>query len=122
MEMDPLLSGTFRPTVTRFLLPQVAHIRSRDRANETRHSYLKQIEIVVLEPSMPCPQMKELVAHFHRYSERPHTKIPSAPERSSETTGALPVGEFRIAYLMQLHRQNCDACRNESLGSLLKRA
>jgi hypothetical protein len=69
---------------------------------------------------MPCPQMKELVAHFHRYSERRHTTIPSDSERSSETTGALPVGQFRIAYLMQVHHKNCDACRCEPLESHVK--
>jgi hypothetical protein len=37
------------PTVTRFLLPLVAHIYSHDRANETRRFVPKPIEVVVLE-------------------------------------------------------------------------
>ncbi len=68
---------------------------------------------------MPCTQMKELAAHFHRYAERQPKTIQAASERHKETTGTHGVAQFRMAYLMQLHRKNCDVCQGKGLDSIL---
>jgi hypothetical protein len=57
---------------------------------------------------MPCKEMKELEASFHRYQEaaRSFTRI-----NVSDLSGGMPYGEARVAYTMQMHRQSCVVCR-----------
>jgi hypothetical protein len=59
---------------------------------------------------MPCLEMRELEAVCRRYGERRLEAIPPSSERRNAPFGRDRAGQARIAYLIQLHRQNCAAC------------
>jgi hypothetical protein len=60
---------------------------------------------------MPCAELKELEASCHRYAECRHRVSQQATERRNQLTDARRVGQFRMAYMIRVHRQNCDVCR-----------
>jgi len=62
---------------------------------------------------MPCTEMKELQASYDKYAERRHMAIRSEQERRKALLGSRRLGEFRVAYLIQIHRRNCDMCRSD---------
>ncbi len=62
---------------------------------------------------MPCKEMKELEASFHRHQEvsRAFNRI-----NVGDISGGMPYGEARVAYVMQMHRQSCILCRSVAAG------
>jgi hypothetical protein len=62
---------------------------------------------------MPCLKMKELQASCDKYAERRHIATGPEQERRKGLLGSRRLGQFRVAYLMQAHRINCDVCQHD---------
>jgi hypothetical protein len=62
---------------------------------------------------MRCPEMEEPQASCDNYAERRHTVVRPESERRTQVTGSRRLGQFRVAYLIQNHRRNCDMCRSD---------
>jgi hypothetical protein len=61
---------------------------------------------------MPCLEMKELQASCDKYAERRHAATGPGRERRKAPVGSRRLGQFRVTYLIQAHRLNCDVCRH----------
>jgi hypothetical protein len=55
--------------------------------------------------------MKELESLCHNFAERRVQQNPTESERRKGFGLARRAGQARVAYLMQMHRLNCMACR-----------
>jgi hypothetical protein len=64
---------------------------------------------------MSCIEMKELEASSERFAERRLVFVPTEFERRSGSVLVRRAGHARLAYLMQMHRQNCHICRRNRL-------
>ena len=62
---------------------------------------------------VPCIQMKELEASCSRYAERRWETIPLGVERRKASPQKHRFGQAQMAYIMQMHLQNCSECRGE---------
>ena len=62
---------------------------------------------------MPCIQMKELEASCSRYTERRRETIALNVERRKASPGKRRFGQAQMAYIMQMHLQNCGECKGE---------
>jgi hypothetical protein len=60
---------------------------------------------------VPCIQMKELEASCSRYAERRREMIPLSVERRKASPGKRRFGQAQMAYIIQMHLQNCSECR-----------
>ena len=60
---------------------------------------------------MPCPEMKELEALGMRFTERRLVSVPTELERRFGSVLGYRAAHARLAYLVQMHRQNCRSCR-----------
>jgi hypothetical protein len=60
---------------------------------------------------MPCMEMKELEASCSRYAERRLESILPKFERRRVSPGRHRLAQAQLAYLMQVHLQNCIECR-----------
>lgn len=60
---------------------------------------------------MPCSQMKELEFLGNRLADRRSQAQQPVEERRKGEGFGWRAGEARVAYLMQLHRVNCDICK-----------
>jgi hypothetical protein len=60
---------------------------------------------------MSCSEMKELEAGFTIYAERRQVVSLPRSERRMVSIGRDRAGHARMAYVMQMHRQNCHECR-----------
>jgi hypothetical protein len=58
--------------------------------------------------------MRELEASCSRYAERRRETIPLSLERRKEFPGKHRFGQAQMAYIMQMHLQNCSQCQGES--------
>jgi hypothetical protein len=58
-------------------------------------------------------QMKELEASCSRYADRRLESIQPKFERRKVSPGRLRVGQAQMAYLIQVHLQNCIECRRD---------
>jgi hypothetical protein len=64
---------------------------------------------------MPCLKMRELQASCEKYSERRHTATGPERERRKGPIGSRRLGQFRVSYLIQDHRMNCEVCLLDSV-------
>jgi hypothetical protein len=60
---------------------------------------------------MSCPEMKELEALGKRFAERRLAFVPAECERRFGSVLGYRAAHARLAYLIQMHRQNCSSCR-----------
>lgn len=60
---------------------------------------------------MPCPEMKELEALGKRFADRRLVSVPTELERRFGPVLGDRAAQARLAYLIQMHRQNCSSCR-----------
>jgi hypothetical protein len=60
---------------------------------------------------MPCPEMKELEAFSKRFADRRLVSVPTELERRFGSVLGYRAAQARLAYLIQMHRQNCSICR-----------
>jgi hypothetical protein len=60
---------------------------------------------------MPCKEMIELEASFHRYTERRRLDIATKQERRQGLADRFRAGEARLAFIVLSHRQKCNLCR-----------
>ena len=66
---------------------------------------------------MPCMEMKELEASCSRYAERRLESIRPQFERRKVSPGRHRLAQAQLAYLMQVHLQNCIECRRDVCDS-----
>jgi hypothetical protein len=60
---------------------------------------------------MPCPEMQELEASNHRHNEHSGITATLLAAGRHEFSKWHRAGRARSAFMMQMHRQNCDNCR-----------
>jgi len=58
-----------------------------------------------------CIEMKELESLCSKFAERRVEHNPTKSERRRGCGLARRAGQARVAYLMQMHRLNCTACK-----------
>jgi hypothetical protein len=70
--------------------------------------------IAVLEKTpMPCTEMLELEANYHRYNDLSLITTTLLSSGRGEFSKWHRAGRARLAWTIQMHRQNCSACRCE---------
>ncbi len=60
---------------------------------------------------MLCPEMKELETFGKGFAERRLVSVPREFERRFGSVLRYRAAQARLAYLIQMHRQNCSICR-----------
>jgi hypothetical protein len=62
---------------------------------------------------MPCPEMQELEASNNRYNENSMSTLSLISNGRHDSSKWHRAGGARLAFIMQMHRQNCDKCRRK---------
>jgi hypothetical protein len=106
-----LRSGSTPKHASRRLITFVLDISNINDQHKTSHIMIDTEQSNYQSTQMPCPEMKELEAFSKRFADRRFVSVPTELERRFGSVLGYRAAQARLAYLIQMHRQNCSICR-----------